>query len=71
MNANWSKNSGVHSAVAPQSMSTVPPVFVGITGPIAALLTPLMRLTISVAAVNSAPVDPAETNASPPPSLSI
>ena len=53
-------------------MSTVrPPVFVGISGPIAARRMPRTRLTISVAAERSAPVEPALTNASPCPSASI
>ena len=71
MNANCSRNSGVQSAVAPQSMSMTLPVAVGIIGPMAARRMPFTRRTVSVAAESSAPVDPADTNASPPPSRSI
>ena len=69
---NCSKNSGVHSALAPQSKMTVlPPALLGITGPIAARRIPFTRLTMRVAPERRAPVLPAETKASPWPSDSI
>ena len=58
------------SAVAPQSTSTAPPPPVGTTGAMAARRMPRMRLTSSVAAASSAPVDPADTKASPSPLFS-
>ena len=51
-------------------MSTAPPPPVGTTGAMAARRMPRMRLTISVAADNSAPVLPAETKAAPSPFFS-
>ena len=69
MKANCSRYSGVHSAVAPQSMSTMLPVALGTTGAKAARRMPRIRLTIRVAADSRAPVDPAETKASPLPLL--
>ena len=57
--------SGVPSAVAPQSMSTIFPFAVGTTGASAARRMPRMRLMSRVAAESSAPVEPAETKASP------
>ena len=60
------KNSGVHSALAPQSqMMVLPPALLGKAGAMAARRMPLTRLTTSVAAVSRAPVEPAETKASP------
>ena len=64
MQPNCSRNSGVHSAFAPASMRMAWPSFVGRTGENAARRIPRMRLTSSVAAVSSAPVLPAEMNAS-------
>ena len=61
----------MQSAVAPQSMRTNPPFWVGTTGHMAARRMPQMRLTIRVAADRSAPVEPAETKASASPSLSF
>ena len=58
----------MHSALAPQSHSTIRPAAVGIWGPMAARRMPRMRLTTSVAPESRAPVDPAETKASPAPS---
>ena len=58
------------SAVAPQSMSTEPPPPVGTTGAMAARRMPLIRFTKSVAPDSSAPVDPADTKASPSPLFS-
>ena len=69
MKANCSRYSGVHSAVAPQSMSTAPPLAVGTTGAMAARRMPRTRLTSSVAAESRAPVLPALTKASPLPSF--
>ena len=60
----------MHSALAPQSQRTARPPAVGIWGPMAARRMPRMRLTTSVAPESSAPVDPAETKASPAPSFS-
>ena len=60
----------MHSAFAPQSMSMTPLPPLGMTGPNAARRMPRMRFTVSVAPVSSAPVLPAETTASPLPSLS-
>ena len=57
--------------MAPQSISTALPVVVGMTGAIAARRMPWIRLVISVAPVSSAPVEPADTAASPSPSRSI
>ena len=54
--------------MAPQSMSTAEPVVVGMTGAIAARRMPWMRLVMRVAPVSSAPVEPADTAASPAPS---
>lgn len=71
MQPNCSRNSGVHSAFAPASMRMAWPSFVGRTGENAARRMPRIRLTSSVAAVSSAPVLPAEMNASPPPCASI
>ena len=51
-------------------MSTAPPFPVGTTGARAARRMPRMRLTSRVAAASRAPVEPAETKASPLPSLS-
>ena len=55
--------------MAPQSMSTAPPFPVGTTGARAARRMPLIRLVTRVAPDSSAPVEPAETKASPAPSL--
>ena len=44
---------------------------VGITGPMAARRTPRIRLTSRVAPASSAPVEPAEMNASPSPFFSM
>ena len=60
----------MHSAVAPQSMSTAPPAPVGTTGARAARRIPRIRLTSRVAADRMAPVLPAETNASAAPFFS-
>ena len=59
----------MHSALAPQSQRTARPPNTGITGPIAARRRPRIRLTTKVAPASSAPVEPAETKASPWPSL--
>ena len=61
----------MHSALAPQStMMVLPPALLGMAGPMEALRIPLTRLTMRVAPVSSAPVLPADTTASPLPSLS-
>ncbi len=54
-------------AVAPQSTKTAPPPPVGTTGAMAARRMPLIRFTSRVAPASSAPVEPADTKASPPP----
>ena len=51
-------------------MSTALPVVVGITGAMAARRMPWIRLVMRVAPVSSAPVEPADTMASPPPFFS-
>ena len=51
-------------------MRTALPVAVGITGAMAARRMPWMRLVMRVAPVSSAPVEPADTMASPPPFFS-
>ena len=61
----------MHSTFAPQSISMTPCSPAGSTGASAARRIPWMRFTVSVAPVRSAPVLPAETTASPSPSLSI
>ena len=53
------------------TMSIMPFSRLGSTGAMAARRTPLMRLTISVAPVSRAPVEPADTIASPSPFLSM
>ena len=53
--------------MAPQSQRMALPEAVGITGPITARRMPRMRLTTRVAPASRAPVDPAETKASPSP----
>ena len=58
----------MHSTFAPQSMSMMPCSPAGRTGAMAARRMPRMRLTMRVAPVRSAPVEPAETTASPLPS---
>ena len=55
------------SAVAPQSMRTMFPLALGTTGARAARRMPRMRLMSRVAADSRAPVEPAETKASPSP----
>ena len=52
--------------MSPQSQMMVrPPALLGNAGPMAARRTPLTRLPMRVAPVSSAPVEPAETKASP------
>ena len=51
-------------------MSTMYPSLVGSSGAKAARRTPRIRFTISVAADRRAPVEPADTTASPSPSRS-
>ena len=57
----------MHSAFAPQSMSTALPLAVGMVGASAARRRPRMRLTRSVAPARSAPVLPALTKPSASP----
>ena len=61
----------MQSAVAPQSMRTIPPEALGTTGAKAARRMPRMRPTVRVAPESRAPVLPAETKASPSPAFSI
>ena len=68
--ANWQSIGTVHSTFAPVSTKMNGPSAEGITAPSAGRLTPLIRLTINVAPTSSAPVLPAEINASPLPSAS-
>ena len=56
--------------MAPASMRMAPPFPVGTTGARAARRMPLMRLMSRVAAPSRAPVDPADTKASPSPFFS-
>ena len=67
---NCIKYSGLHSTFAPESISMNIPSSFGITGASAARLIPRIRFTIIVAPTTSAPVLPAEMNASPCPSAS-
>ena len=60
MQANCMRNSGVHSALAPQSIRMHWPAAVGMMGAMAARRMPGIRLTIRVDAARSAPVLPAE-----------
>ena len=60
----------MHSAFAPQSHRIIRPPAVGSSGPMAARRMPRIRFTSSVAPASSAPVEPAETKASPAPSRS-
>ena len=62
--------SGRTSILAPLSMSSTGPFDVGITGAKAGRFTPLIRFTIRVDPIISAPLLPAVRNASPPPSAS-
>ena len=61
----------MHSTLAPQSMSRLPPLPVGMMGARAARRMPRMRLTYMVEPTSTAPVLPPETRASPFPSPSM
>ena len=65
---NCSSISGRHSLFAPPSASMKKPSDFGMSGANATRLTPLMRLTSNVAPTTSAPLLPADANASPLPS---
>ena len=65
--ANCCRYWGLQSTLAPQSINSTGPFTVGRIGANAGLFTPFIRRTISVAPASTAPVLPAETNASAPP----
>ena len=67
---NWVSISLLHSAFAPESISIKQPFSFGMMVGMAVRRTPLRRLTTSDAPTTIAPVLPAETKASPCPSLS-
>ena len=67
MYANWTRCSGLASAFAPASMSTLRPRFVGITIAIPGRCTPGSRRMCRSDAASIAPVFPAETTASASP----